>query len=361
MRRPARRRPRRPHRRRRDGGAGARPRRSTRAGDRARRARPPRRARRRAPGDAFADADAGVRRRAVELAAKRPRVDLRGPLADPDASVVEVAAWACGEHEVVPDDVLATLVDLAGGRGSGGDPLVREAAVAALGAIGDDRGLDAILAATTDRPAIRRRAVLALAPFVDPDHHRAAEVAAALERATADRDWQVRQAAEDVDRLQRVAVDVRLAALEADALVEPVGGLARRAARQADVLGAAPAGLVERGAVERLADALAGRGLVDDDVLDPRLQARRDAVEGQRERADDAPVDAGEEQHARRASRRSPPAARGSGGGDDDDSCGISRSNAATSSSSTTLACSIVDGHGSGIVASDRGDLWCAA
>ena len=114
------------------------------------------------------------------------------------ASVVEVAAWACGEHEVVPDDVLAMLVDLATGRGAGGDPLVREAAVAALGAIGDDRGLDAILTATSDRPAIRRRAVLALAPFVDPAHERAAEVAAALERATTDRDWQVRQAAEDV-------------------------------------------------------------------------------------------------------------------------------------------------------------------
>ena len=82
-----------------------------------------------------------------ELAAKRPGVDLRVPLADPEASVAEVAAWACGEHEAVPDDVLVTLVELAGGHGSGGDPLVREAAVAALGAIGDDRGLDAILTA----------------------------------------------------------------------------------------------------------------------------------------------------------------------------------------------------------------------
>ncbi len=146
----------------------------------------------------FGDDDVAVRRRAVELAAKRPGVDLRGPLADPAATVVEVAAWACGEHEVVDDDVLATLVRLAGGDGAGQDPLVREAAVAALGAIGDDRGLDAILAATTDRPAIRRRAVLALAPYVDPDHARAAEVTAALERAAADRDWQVRQAAEDI-------------------------------------------------------------------------------------------------------------------------------------------------------------------
>ena len=79
--------------------------------------------------------------------------------------------------------MLAALISLATGAGAGDDPLVREAAVAALGAIGDDRGLDAILAATEDRPAVRRRAVLALAPFLDPGHPRAAEVTAALDRA----------------------------------------------------------------------------------------------------------------------------------------------------------------------------------
>ena len=144
---------------------------------------------------AFGDPDPTVRRRAVTIAARHVDIDLLGPLRDSDASVVEVAAWASGEHERVSDDELATLVDLAGGAA---DPLVREAAVAALGAIGDDRGLDAILAATGDRPAIRRRAVLALAPFVAPDHDRAADVAGALARATSDHDWQVRQAAEDI-------------------------------------------------------------------------------------------------------------------------------------------------------------------
>jgi HEAT repeat protein len=144
---------------------------------------------------ALGDPAPEVRRRAAELAARDRDVDLRGALADREPAVVEVAAWACGEHEDVDDDVLATLVALAGGAD---DALVREAAVAALGAVGDDRGLDAILAATGDRPAIRRRAVLALAPFVAPDHRRAADVAAALGRAAEDRDWQVRQAAEDV-------------------------------------------------------------------------------------------------------------------------------------------------------------------
>jgi HEAT repeat protein len=74
------------------------------------------------------------------------------------------------------------------------DPLAREAAVAALGALGDPAGLDAILRACTDKPAVRRRAVLALAPYEGD------AVEAALAAALDDRDWQVRQAAEDLRR-----------------------------------------------------------------------------------------------------------------------------------------------------------------
>ena len=95
------------------------------------------------------------------------------------------------------DEVFGRLVELA--TAASADPLVRESCVAALGAIGDERGLDAILAATSDRPPIRRRAVLALAPFLDPGHPRAGEIDAAR-RALEDRDWQVRQAAEDLPR-----------------------------------------------------------------------------------------------------------------------------------------------------------------
>jgi HEAT repeat protein len=147
---------------------------------------------------ACADPDPAVRRRAATIAARHRGVDLGPLLADSEPSVVEVAAWACGEQERVSDGVLTALISLAAGSGAGEDPLVREAAVAALGAIGDDRGLDAILAATGDRPAVRRRAVLALAPFLDPRHPHAAEVTMALDRARTDRDWQVRQAAEDL-------------------------------------------------------------------------------------------------------------------------------------------------------------------
>lgn len=107
----------------------------------------------------------------------------------PDDTVVEVAAWACGERAPAADPVVHRLCELATDHP---DSLCREAAVAALGALGDPAGLPSILAATRDRATVRRRAVLALAPFEGP------EVDAALERASSDRDWQVRQAAEDL-------------------------------------------------------------------------------------------------------------------------------------------------------------------
>ncbi len=140
---------------------------------------------------ALADHAPSVRRRAAMIAGQRPQVSLRSLLDDPDPSVVEAAAWACGEQEQVDDDVLAALIEL-GSRS--GDALVREACTAALGAIGDRRGLPTILHGCTDKPAVRRRAVLALAPFEGDD------VDQALQAALADRDWQVRQAAEDVLR-----------------------------------------------------------------------------------------------------------------------------------------------------------------
>jgi HEAT repeat protein len=112
-------------------------------------------------------------------------------LGDPDGGVVEGAAWALGElgEQAVAAAAVGRLAETAGGHD---DPLVREAAVAALGALGDPGGLEAVLAACGDKPAIRRRAVLALAAFEGP------EVDAALRAALEDRDWQTRQAAEDL-------------------------------------------------------------------------------------------------------------------------------------------------------------------
>ena len=140
---------------------------------------------------ALADDSPLVRRRAAELAARHTDVSLRDALDDPDAGVIEMAAFASGEQgAVVGAAGVARLADLAADHP---DALVREAAVTALGAIGDPAGLPAILAAAGgDKPAVRRRAVIALAPFDG------SEVEAALRQALTDRDWQVRQAAEDL-------------------------------------------------------------------------------------------------------------------------------------------------------------------
>ncbi len=139
---------------------------------------------------ALADPDRPVVVRAIELAIGMPEVDLLPVTESRDAIVVEAAAWALGERAAGQDrGVVPRLAALATEHA---DALVREAAVASLGSIGDPAGLPAVLAATTDKPAVRRRAVVALAAFEGP------EVDEALHRAMDDRDWQVRQIAEDL-------------------------------------------------------------------------------------------------------------------------------------------------------------------
>jgi HEAT repeat protein len=141
---------------------------------------------------AAADEAAVVRARAADLnpGSGAPTEILIGLLDDRDPLVVEAACFGLGETGTMAGS--SSVEALSAVCREHGDPLCREAAVAALGAIGDTSGLAAILAATEDKPAVRRRAVLALAPFSGP------EVDAALERALSDRDWQVRQAAEDL-------------------------------------------------------------------------------------------------------------------------------------------------------------------
>jgi HEAT repeat protein len=148
---------------------------------------------------AWQDPAPEVRARASELAVRAGVdsqselvTDLVTALADVDWRAVEASCFALGE--LGPDvarnrEAVEGLAKVTGGHR---DPLCREAAVAALGAIGSPLGLEAILAATGDKPAVRRRAVLALAAFEGD------EVEAALEVALSDRDWQVRQAAEDL-------------------------------------------------------------------------------------------------------------------------------------------------------------------
>jgi HEAT repeat protein len=130
-----------------------------------------------------------VRRRVAELGSRHTSVPLLVLLHDSDLYVAEMAAWAFGERTNVTDDELSALIASATNDERA---LVREACIASLGAIGDARGLPAILSGCTDKPAVRRRAVLALAPFEGP------LVDEALQRALSDNDWQVRQNAEDM-------------------------------------------------------------------------------------------------------------------------------------------------------------------
>ncbi|MEM7272199.1 MAG: HEAT repeat domain-containing protein [Actinomycetota bacterium] len=141
----------------------------------------------------LADPDLDVRYRAVELAARVPAgTALADRLIDAldDPGLREVAAFALGELVLTGTTETRAIAALGHQAGTDEDALARESAVAALGALG--AGLEYILAATEDVAAVRRRAVLALAPFDG------AEVDAALTRALNDRDWQVRQAAEDL-------------------------------------------------------------------------------------------------------------------------------------------------------------------
>ncbi len=156
---------------------------------------------------ALVDPEPAVRRRALEVLGD-PTVDastvatvaadrLPTLLADPDPSVVEVACWAAGEHPDLADVLVDPVVAVAGigpnsDRPGHQDHLCQEAAVAALGALGHASGRPSVLAGLTQRATIRRRAVLALAAFEGDD------VEAALTEALSDRDWQVRQAAEDL-------------------------------------------------------------------------------------------------------------------------------------------------------------------
>jgi HEAT repeat protein len=143
----------------------------------------------------FCDASPEVRKRAIELLVKRPEEIPLNAFDDEDSLVVETACWAAGEKENQTHELINQLCFIAD---SHTDQLCREAAVAALGSIGSPLGLETVLEALKDKPAIRRRAVIALAAFDDP------KVDEALKKSLNDRDWQVRQIAEDLLDVSRV-------------------------------------------------------------------------------------------------------------------------------------------------------------
>ena len=143
---------------------------------------------------ALTDVNVDVRREALTLLAQASLEDevlalVRASLLDEDALVVDAAAFALGEF--VDESAVEELCRVAA---SHEDARCRESAIAALGAIGDDRAREVIIGALDDKPPVRRRAIVALANYEGPD------IEAALERASEDRDWQVRAAVSQLGR-----------------------------------------------------------------------------------------------------------------------------------------------------------------
>jgi len=107
---------------------------------------------------------------------------------DPQPKVREAVATAYGE--LSDPSAINWLIDV-GNEDT--DHTVREAAVAALGAIGSDAAIDPLLAFIAEGPPqVRRRAIAAITVFDDP------RVEPAIRRAAFDRNPGVREAAEMV-------------------------------------------------------------------------------------------------------------------------------------------------------------------
>jgi hypothetical protein len=134
-----------------------------------------------------------MRIRGLRLAAEvdDPELDeaIRSSLDDPEPAVVETAAFVLGERLPASTASRERLESLAAGHPNA---LCRESAIAALGSIGDKASFPTVAAGCSDVATVRRRAVLALVAFDDP------QVDTLLETLTHDVDWQVRQAAEEL-------------------------------------------------------------------------------------------------------------------------------------------------------------------
>ncbi len=142
---------------------------------------------------ALDDSNVSVRRRALEISAQRPDVEIASYLHDSDASVADMAAFSLGEREEI--DAVEGLREMASGHS---DELCRETAVAALGALATTTGADrptiliCLLEAMNDRAQVRRRAVLGLFQFEE------SEARQAVESALSDKDRQVRAVASEL-------------------------------------------------------------------------------------------------------------------------------------------------------------------
>lgn len=132
--------------------------------------------------------NAAIRYRSLDLI-ENADFDLLPYLEDDDDLLVEFVCNTIAEHKPTDANVVDALASVARNHDVS---ICREAAIAALGSLGDEAAIPTILAGLEDRAPVRRRAVIALSPFSGP------EVDDALRAATEDRDRQVRQIAEDL-------------------------------------------------------------------------------------------------------------------------------------------------------------------
>ena len=110
-------------------------------------------------------------------------------LHDEDSLVAEAAAFAIGECGVLEGEA-----GLQAMLAQHEDARCRETAVVSLGLLSRDSSRQAIIDALSDKPTVRRRAIVALASFEGKD------IDDALDVAATDRDWQVRSAVEQLRR-----------------------------------------------------------------------------------------------------------------------------------------------------------------
>lgn len=86
---------------------------------------------------------------------------------------------------------------------------------------------------------------------------------------------------------KRKAIHIRVSNDEPESLIEAVGRLPRWTRRQINGLGTQTACTIQGEAIQGLADSLASRTLVDDDVFDPRAQTGRYWEHHERQGSDD--------------------------------------------------------------------------
>jgi HEAT repeat protein len=133
---------------------------------------------------------------------------------DPDPTVREALATAYGEI-----DSPSTVPWLARAARDDTDRHVKEAATAALGAIGDEAGLETLLDLINNGPPqVRRRAIAAITVFDDE------RVEPAIKRAALDRNPGVREAAEMVVGKQLTVDSGTRSSDENPSSVLPLGG-----------------------------------------------------------------------------------------------------------------------------------------